>query len=819
MNRRNTHVLAKRTIGLTLLAIAIILFGSGLSATTSQAVEISTLPTATPTPINFCPAGLLTNPSFETVNSSGFPTGWTLQSGTASTTDYLPNEPDGVRIAWVRYSGQVGVLSQQVAATPGTTYSMSFYAGSHEPSSETTIAIRFYNASGTQVGTAAVHTVTYDMESSGVDPSLGGPYTLSAIAPADAATMKVILRDADSPSDPNSSGNAYTKADALCLTAPAATSTATPTATKTPTKTNTPTNTPTSTPTATRTNTPITPTNTPTATATKTPTATSTKTPTVTNTPTSTATTPACVIPSGLVAGYPFEEGSGATTVDVSGYGHTGTLSGPAWSTQGKFNKALSFDGTNDWVTISDSAWLDLTNRMTLEAWVYPTVLSGWQTILLKEQPSELIYAMYANSDANVPNGHVYISGSEQHAAGTAQLAANSWSHVALVYDGAQLRLYVNGTQVGSKAQTGNITTSTGVLGIGGNSVWGEYFKGRMDEVRVYNRALSLAELQTDMVTPLCSTPAPTATPTITATPTKTPTPGTNPPRLVTDKEAVALAACQKAEVRLHVSGAGDPATERLPLDVMLVLDRSGSMSGTPLADLKTAAKLLVDQLDPALDRVGLVSYSDTATTNKSLTTNFAAVKTAIDGLTANGYTNIGDGVYDGQADLAANGRTGVTRIMVLMSDGVANRSHAGDSCDTWPTSATTCTNDAIAQATAAKNAGTVLYTVGLNFDGVEAEHPGSGVLARQVLRTMATNPTYYYESPTSAELSGIFAQIAQIIGQAGGNIDKLNMVDRASDFTTMRILLGVYDLAHLTHIIAGLRSHAVVNGVERVFE
>ncbi len=65
----------------------------------------------------------------------------------------------------------------------------------------------------------------------------------------------------------------------------------------------------------------------------------------------------------------------------------------------------------------------------------------------------------------------------------------------------------------------------------------------------------------------------------------------------------------------------------------------------------------------------------------------------------------------------------------------------------------------------------------------------------------------------------GILAQIAQIIGQAGGNIDKLNMVDRASDFTTMRILLGVYDLAHLTHIIAGLRSHAVVNGVERVFE
>ncbi len=65
----------------------------------------------------------------------------------------------------------------------------------------------------------------------------------------------------------------------------------------------------------------------------------------------------------------------------------------------------------------------------------------------------------------------------------------------------------------------------------------------------------------------------------------------------------------------------------------------------------------------------------------------------------------------------------------------------------------------------------------------------------------------------------GILAQIAQIIGQAGGNIDKLHMIDRASDFTTMRILLGVYDLAHLTHIISGLRFNTVVSGVDRVFE
>ena len=68
------------------------------------------------------------------------------------------------------------------------------------------------------------------------------------------------------------------------------------------------------------------------------------------------------------------------------------------------------------------------------------------------------------------------------------------------------------------------------------------------------------------------------------------------------------------------------------------------------------------------------------------------------------------------------------------------------------------------AQAAAAKNAGTVVYTIGLNFDGIEASYPGAGVLARQVLQSMASSPTNYYESPTPSELNGIFAQIAQII-------------------------------------------------------
>jgi len=267
-------------------------------------------------------------------------------------------------------------------------------------------------------------------------------------------------------------------------------------------------------------------------------------------------------------------------------------------------------------------------------------------------------------------------------------------------------------------------------------------------------------------------TPTKTSTPTKTPTSTPTNTPPTNPPHLETQKTAVALQDCETAQVTLRVVGAGNPVSERLPLDLMLVLDRSSSMAGQPLTDMKTAAKLLIDQLNSSLDQVGLVSYSDSATLNSALTNNFASVKTQIDGLTANGYTNIGDGVFDGQAELTAHGRSNAVKVMVVLSDGVANRSHSGGSCDIWPTSPTACTQDAINQAAAAKAAGTVLYTIGLNFGGIEQEHPGSGVLARQTLQTMASSSNKYYESPTSQQLQGIFADIAySVTNIAGTNV------------------------------------------------
>src|SRR5207244_8606602 len=84
---------------------------------------------------------------------------------------------------------------------------------------------------------------------------------------------------------------------------------------------------------------------------------------------------------------------------------------------------------------------------------------------------------------------------------GPTGLGLNTWTHLAATFDGATVRLYVNGAEAVSQAQTAPLTPTPGTLQIGADSYTGENFAGRIDEVRIYNRALSAAEVQTGMNT------------------------------------------------------------------------------------------------------------------------------------------------------------------------------------------------------------------------------------------------------------------------------------------------------------------------------
>jgi hypothetical protein len=206
--------------------------------------------------------------------------------------------------------------------------------------------------------------------------------------------------------------------------------------------------------------------------------------------------------PEGPVAAFSFDEGEGSTAGDSSGHGNSGSTESTTWSQDGKHGGALSFNGWSSDVTVPDAPSLHLTDAMTLEAWVYPTELgTAWRTVLFKEQQNGMAYSLYANQDTSLPVGQVNVEG-EQNALGSGTLPLNAWTHLAATYDGQTLRLYVNGAPAGSKQVSGPIAASESCpLRIGGNSIWGERFAGLIDDVRVYDRALSQAQIETDMAT------------------------------------------------------------------------------------------------------------------------------------------------------------------------------------------------------------------------------------------------------------------------------------------------------------------------------
>ena len=204
----------------------------------------------------------------------------------------------------------------------------------------------------------------------------------------------------------------------------------------------------------------------------------------------------------GLVAAYSFNEGSGSTVADASGNGNTGTITHAIWTDEGRYGKALVFDGIDSLVTVADSTSLHLRSAMTLEAWVQPsTIPSVCRDVIHKGLGDYHLQAAFENT--GYPGGGARIAGSDAVSYARAQLPTDTWTHLAVAYDGSALRVFVNGQQVSNRPYRGSIASSETPLQIGGDSRRGCFFSGVIDEVRIYNRALTQAQIQKDMNTPI----------------------------------------------------------------------------------------------------------------------------------------------------------------------------------------------------------------------------------------------------------------------------------------------------------------------------
>jgi hypothetical protein len=208
-----------------------------------------------------------------------------------------------------------------------------------------------------------------------------------------------------------------------------------------------------------------------------------------------------CSGETGLIICMNFDEGSGNTAGDNSGNNNNGTIYGATWffRNEAVIGNALKFDGTNDYVQVPDSSSLNITgNKLSFEAWIYPNV-SKQQLILSKLTGSPYYGYEFQLSPSN--QFQFYLGGTSQPLAwwGTQTIPLNTWTHVAVTYDGSQVKIYINGTFKEQFAVTGSIGSSAGEpLRLG---VWrdlGYRFNGIIDEVKILNVTLTPGQIYTD---------------------------------------------------------------------------------------------------------------------------------------------------------------------------------------------------------------------------------------------------------------------------------------------------------------------------------
>jgi hypothetical protein len=213
--------------------------------------------------------------------------------------------------------------------------------------------------------------------------------------------------------------------------------------------------------------------------------------------------------PGGLVAAYSFNEGSGATTADKSGNGLTGTLNVTTWTTAGRYGNGLVFNGASSSVNLGDPAALQLTGSMTLEAWVNAAANPGDDGFIVGKSDGPG-WQLKTTRDNGPQQFCTKVSESTTLAArkfSTTTRALATWYHVAAVYDATArtLQLYVNGVAENgvSVGTVPPVQFNRAVNVYIGRRHDGFFFNGTIDEVRIYSRALSAAEINTDMNTPL----------------------------------------------------------------------------------------------------------------------------------------------------------------------------------------------------------------------------------------------------------------------------------------------------------------------------
>lgn len=204
-----------------------------------------------------------------------------------------------------------------------------------------------------------------------------------------------------------------------------------------------------------------------------------------------------------LILFFSFDELDGDTVPDLSQYGNDGSIAGSPELAAGKFGNALKLNGQSDWVEVPHADILTVDTNVTVMAWINAERHMGpnnqrWQGILSKGN-SPRSYSFYTES----PSECLHLSAGGSGSVCTGKIPLNEWTHVVAQVEDGTHRYWLNGEHAGEfdgKNALPGAADTAAVL-VGKTHEGNREFLGLIDEVRVWNRALSMEEVRVEMET------------------------------------------------------------------------------------------------------------------------------------------------------------------------------------------------------------------------------------------------------------------------------------------------------------------------------
>ncbi|MEN6574960.1 MAG: LamG-like jellyroll fold domain-containing protein [Phycisphaerales bacterium] len=195
-----------------------------------------------------------------------------------------------------------------------------------------------------------------------------------------------------------------------------------------------------------------------------------------------------------LIGHWRFDEGTGGQVVDATGRGHDGTINGATWSSPGSNDKrtCLLFDGSNDVVVVphADDLRFGADSAYTIAAWVNMTIQPGhWSGIVTKGRDSSNWYGIWVN------DGNLWVFGHQPNNQLGSQVEPGVWVHVVMAYNNGNKRIYLDGV-LDSEATASASGDNTSELWFGAAKGVTEFAPARIDDIRIYNHAVTDAEIQ-----------------------------------------------------------------------------------------------------------------------------------------------------------------------------------------------------------------------------------------------------------------------------------------------------------------------------------